>query len=282
MLSWVAKVGPQLPEPPPQKLEVQKDEKQGAATNAAPKKVTFQDDCKTETQKSADKSKQDAQPAEGNGPAPGSQAGVLGWISSTIPKPTVSPKLNRANSITKEENTTPRKGMIAWIAQGLEKVVPQPDLKGKEPPPAEQPAEVLPPAAAPEPVMPPPVKEPEPEKPEIKPYPPRMIDWIKQGIEKVVPQPEFPVSSNTDAKEKTETPASTKVKAQDPAAASKPGTDTEKSSKEAEQPKMMGWIVSGIGRILPQPVQRQDTAGDKVKDAVKDEVQKRGKGHEPL
>ncbi len=32
--------------------------------------------------------------------------------------------------------------MIAWIAQGLEKVVPQPELNRKESPPAEQPAEV--------------------------------------------------------------------------------------------------------------------------------------------
>lgn len=32
--------------------------------------------------------------------------------------------------------------MIAWIAEGLEKVVPQPDLKSKESPPAEPPTEV--------------------------------------------------------------------------------------------------------------------------------------------
>lgn len=35
-----------------------------------------------------------------------------------------------------------RKGMIAWIAQGLEKVVPQPELTKKETPTVEQPAEV--------------------------------------------------------------------------------------------------------------------------------------------
>lgn len=35
-----------------------------------------------------------------------------------------------------------RKGVIAWIAQGLEKVVPQPDVKSRESPPAEQPTEV--------------------------------------------------------------------------------------------------------------------------------------------
>lgn len=33
----------------------------------------------------------------------------------------------------------------------------------------------------------------------------RMIDWIKQGIEKVVPQPEIHVQAKTD--EKTEAPA---------------------------------------------------------------------------
>lgn len=34
-----------------------------------------------------------------------------------------------------------RKGMVAWIAKGLDKVVPQPDVKGKDS--AEQPAAVL-------------------------------------------------------------------------------------------------------------------------------------------
>lgn len=38
----------------------------------------------------------------------------------------------------------------------------------------------------------------------------RMIDWIKQGIEKVVPQPEIHVRSKTEVKETTEAPAPTK------------------------------------------------------------------------
>ncbi len=38
----------------------------------------------------------------------------------------------------------------------------------------------------------------------------RMIDWIKQGIEKVVPQPEIHVRSKTEVNETTEAPASTK------------------------------------------------------------------------
>lgn len=36
------------------------------------------------------------------------------------------------------------KGMIAWLTQGLEKVVPHPELKNKDSPPAEPPAEVRP------------------------------------------------------------------------------------------------------------------------------------------
>ncbi|XP_062293857.1 cyclic nucleotide-gated cation channel beta-3 [Scomber scombrus] len=74
-----------------------------------------------------------------------------------------------------------------------------------------------------------------------KPFPPRMMDWIKQGIEKVVPQPEIG--------------APTKVEVQ-PAAA--------ESNDEEQQPNMIGWIVNELGRILPQPVQKQDSGGDDV------------------
>ncbi|GLD74648.1 cyclic nucleotide-gated cation channel beta-1, partial [Lates japonicus] len=164
------------------------------------KKVTFQDECKNEASKDqkADQSKQEGQTAEGNGPAPG----VLTWISGALPQP-VSPKLSRANSTTKEETTTAskpeeEKGMIAWIAQGLEKVVPQPDLKNKESTPAELPAEpaassapVSQAAAAPaaEPPVTAPTAEVKPEeKTDNKTQPPSMMEWIKHGIEKVVPQ----------------------------------------------------------------------------------------------
>ncbi|KAM7014986.1 cyclic nucleotide-gated channel beta-1 [Tautogolabrus adspersus] len=146
--------------------------------------------------------------------------------------------------------------MIAWIAQGLEKVVPQPELKSKEPPqlPAEPPTEVCQKAAAPVAVPQTTVKDTHrQEKTENKPHPPRMIDWIKQGIEKVVPQPEFHVRSNTDAKEKPEPSASTGAKAPEPPPAPKPATE-----------KMMGWIVTGIGRMLPQPVHKQDSIRDEV------------------
>ncbi|XP_039469797.1 cyclic nucleotide-gated cation channel beta-1-like isoform X2 [Oreochromis aureus] len=158
--------------------------------------------------------------------------------------------------------------MIAWISQGLEKVVPQPELKSKEPPAAEQPAEVR--QAAPAPAAEPPVtvvevKPDRDDKTENKP--PSMIDWIKHGIEKVVPQPEIHVRSKTEGNEKAEAPAPAKAEAPPPAPppVPKPAPETEKSTKEAEEPpNMMGWIVNGIGRMLPQPVQKSDAGNDEV------------------
>ncbi|XP_044214190.1 cyclic nucleotide-gated cation channel beta-3 isoform X1 [Thunnus albacares] len=285
MLSWVVKVVPQPPEPAPKKDEEPKKEEKPAVAPppaAAPppppapeKKVTFQDDSTKEAPKV------EAQAVEGNGPASGSQPGVLTWISSALPQPALSPKLSRANTTTKEENTATsnpedEKGMIAWIAQGLEKVVPQPDLKNKEPPSAEQPTEQpteqpieQPPEQPPEvqqvcqtapaPAVEPPVTLVEVEsgqedKTDNKPFPPRMMDWIKHGIEKVVPQPEIHSLSKTDG-----APASTKAEVQSAT------DDTEKSSNDAEQqPNMIGWIVNEIGRMLPQPVQKQDSGGDDV------------------
>ncbi|XP_062247622.1 cyclic nucleotide-gated cation channel beta-3 isoform X2 [Platichthys flesus] len=284
MLSWVVKVVPQPPEPPSKKGYEKKEEEPAAApppvqappqvaapppavsTRPAPeKKVTFQDESK---------SKQEAETAEGNG----SQPGVLTWISGALPQPAASPKLSRDSTTTTstttsttppatEENPTAskpddEKGMLAWFTQGLEKVVPQPDLKNKDS------AEVHQAAAAPEPQVN--VRQDKDDTTDNKPLPPRMMDWIKQGIEKVVPQPEINVYSKTDGNIKTEAPASTEAPPQEPPPPPKPAADTGKSSKKAEQqpesfkeaeqqPNMMGWIFSGIGRMIPQPVQKQDT-----------------------
>ncbi|XP_071346042.1 cyclic nucleotide-gated channel beta-3 isoform X2 [Trachinotus anak] len=303
MLSWVVKVVPQPPEPPSKKVEEPKEEKPAAAPPpftaqepaAAPppvqeKKVTFQEECKNEAPK-ADNPQQDAQTAEGNSPASSSQPGMLTWISGALPQPLLSPKLSRANSTTTEENTTAskpedEKGVIAWIAQGLEKVVPQPqaELKSKESPPAEPPTEVQQTAAAapaPEPQVVSVVQvAPEPnrgqdqdqdqnreDRTDNKAFPPRMMDWIKQGIEKVVPQPENQVRSKTDSNEKSDAPASAKGEAPPPAppSAPKPAADSDKFSTDAEQqPNVVGWIVSEFTRMLPQPVPKQDTGSDGV------------------
>ncbi|XP_051800868.1 cyclic nucleotide-gated cation channel beta-3 [Acanthochromis polyacanthus] len=216
----------------------------------------------------------EVQAAPGNGPVPGSQASVLTWISSALPQPPVSPKLSRASSAVSEEaapasKPEDEKGMIAWISQGLEKVVPQPDLKAKETPAAEQPAEVqvCQKAEAPVPAAEPQiiVVEVESDREDSKPVQPSMMEWLKHGIEKVVPQPEIHIRSKTDGNQKTEAPAAAKAEAPAAPAASKPNTEAEKSTKEAEQPpNMMGWIVNGIGRMLPQPVQKTETGSDDV------------------
>ncbi|XP_070824791.1 cyclic nucleotide-gated channel beta-3 [Chaetodon trifascialis] len=286
MLSWVVKVVPQPPEPPPKKVDEQKEEKPAAAPppTAAPppvqeKKVTFEDECKPEAPKD-DKPAQEAPPSISS-PVPGAQPAVLTWISIALPQPAVSPKLSRANSTSKEESATTaskpedEKGMIAWIAQGLEKVVPQPELKGKDSPPAEAPAEppaVPPPVvcpAAPAPAAEPQAKvevTPDQEDKKDQPVPPRIMDWIKHGLEKVVPQPEPHVRSKTEASETTEAPpAKAEAPAPEPPPAPKPAADTERSSKEAEQQaNVVDWIISGIGRMLPQPVQKQDAGSDEV------------------
>uniref|UniRef100_A0A096M2I6 Uncharacterized protein n=1 Tax=Poecilia formosa TaxID=48698 RepID=A0A096M2I6_POEFO len=79
-----------------------------------------------------------------------------------------------------------------------------------------------------------------------------MMDWIKHGIVKVVPQPE--TLPKTEGTSKSEAPS--KV----PPPATRPAPEP---AKEAEQqPNMVGWIVSGIGRMLPQPVPRPETGSD--------------------
>ncbi|KAM9408334.1 cyclic nucleotide-gated channel beta-3 [Pholidichthys leucotaenia] len=166
--------------------------------------------------------------------------------SAPPPPATAPPPPATAPPPPVEEAAPTRKGMISWISQGLEKVVPQPDLKNKET--SDQPAQVHETAA--EPAVP--VVEQQPEqKDENKPSPPSMIDWIKQGLVKVVPHPEIQNRSKVDGEEKPEAP--TKVEAPPPPV-----------TKPAEAENVMGWIVSGIGRMLPQPVHKSEAGSDDV------------------
>ncbi|XP_053187848.1 cyclic nucleotide-gated cation channel beta-3 [Scomber japonicus] len=251
MLSWVVKVVPQPPEPTPKNGDEPKEEKPAPPPVEPPppspeKKVTFDEvkegkkiltlsACSVDVDQqrfASTLTKTDPSPVHHQGEL---RPGVRGQRSRTDPGSEVS------------------KGMMAWLAQGLEKVVPQPELKPKEPTAAEQPPEppAPPPVEEKPPVRPPSPPAPEPpvavveveaspeDNTDSKPFPPRMMDWIKQGIEKVVPQPET---------------GATKVEVQ-PATA---------DDDEEQQPNMIGWIVTEIGRIFPQPVQQQDSGGDDV------------------
>ncbi|XP_064168443.1 cyclic nucleotide-gated cation channel beta-1-like [Anguilla rostrata] len=77
-----------------------------------------------------------------------------------------------------------------------------------------------------------------PEVPESPPsISPGMVDWIKHGFEKIIPQPELPGPAHCPP---------VKVTAQPP--------EAQKASDE--ETNMVGWFVKGLGRMVPQPVLR--------------------------
>ncbi|XP_077942247.1 uncharacterized protein cngb1a isoform X4 [Gasterosteus aculeatus] len=164
---------------------------------------------------------------------------------------------NEAQKTNKPEQevlaTEEYKGLMAWIAEGLEKVVPQPDVKRKGTPATQEPAKVYQTSAATE------LQVTDVEARSIgednKPIPPRMMDWIKHGLEKVVPQPQTHVPSKTEVNQKPEAPPEAEAPPPEPAPGPKPSVDNE---------NIMGWIVSGFGRMLPRPVLKTEAAGDEV------------------
>ncbi|XP_037550701.1 cyclic nucleotide-gated cation channel beta-1 [Nematolebias whitei] len=187
------------------------------------------------------------QTAAGNGPAPG----VLTWISSALPQPALPTSTTTKDEAAAASKPDDETGMMAWISQGLEKVVPQLELKSKDVSTAEQLVQVHQTAAPPE--FETTAKEVEETE---KTSPPSMMDWIKHGIVKVVPQPE--IYSKTDGNNKT------KVLPPAPPPATQSTTKTESVKDADHQSNMMGWIVSGIGHMLPQPVPKLDAGGDEV------------------
>ncbi|XP_029353680.1 cyclic nucleotide-gated cation channel beta-3 isoform X2 [Echeneis naucrates] len=229
-----------------------------------------QEDCKIEAPK-IDKPKQEV---EGSSLSSCVQPGVLTWLSGALPQPTASPKLSRANTSCTEENMASKpekeRGVVAWISQGLEKVVPQPqvEVKTKDPPVAE-PTQVQLVAAAPVSVAQPQLvsmaqvaSEPDQDQDrdqdqhqevtaDNKLSTPGMIAWIKQGIEKVVPQPETHLRPRTDGDQRTD-------------CGPEPTTDSKRSEDSEQQSNVMVWIISEVNRMLPQPVQTQDRASDEV------------------
>ncbi|KAL4613645.1 cyclic nucleotide-gated cation channel beta-1-like [Arapaima gigas] len=189
------------------------------------------------------------------------QSGVLTWIShgfsNALPQPAGTPRLVRSPSKAKEESTTDtRQGMISWIVQGLGKVVPQPDDKYQEGPEPEETTEVhevqeLPDA---EPLPHISVLEvvSEDEVREVSCHsqslPPRMVDWIKQSFEKVVPHPvDLQSSVSVEEALKKETSSCDSVVC----SSSEGGKAAEVETKGVN---MVGWIFQGLGRMMPQPV----------------------------
>ncbi|CAF92128.1 unnamed protein product [Tetraodon nigroviridis] len=261
MLSWVVKVVPKPPEPPSRKVnDTEEGPAQAPPAVAAPppvqeKKVTFQDDCKAEAPK-GDK------PKAASSPAIGSQPGMLAWISGALPQPAVSPSARQADgtqvrtsavTLKTKGPVVHRGGMMSWISQSLDKIVPQPAGQQAEPQP-----QVLAPAAGSAQLLPVKAESDPEDRSDSRPLPPSVMGWIKQGFGKMVPQPDALVLP------KVQKPADP-VKAAAPATAELPAAvpaQTEPSSGEAAgQPNVVTWIVSGLGRMLPQPAAKQDGVG---------------------
>ncbi|XP_072320739.1 cyclic nucleotide-gated channel beta-1 [Eucyclogobius newberryi] len=236
MLSWVVKVVPQPPDLP--KNHEGKEEAPAAPpSDRNEKKVKFIDEVPN-----ADKS-HDGTAAEESRPG----TAVLSWISNAMPQPAnANHSANKEESPPQSNNPDDDKGMIAWISQGLEKVVPHPELKNKESPP-EKPPQVRP-ATAPAAPTTVEVKTSAEEKENHT----SMIEWIKSGIGKVVPQPE-----HLRAKAENEPPPAPKVEAPPP-----PAPQPDETPSAEQQTNMVGWIVNGIGRMLPQPVLKAENDGD--------------------
>ncbi|KAL7878342.1 hypothetical protein AOLI_G00093160 [Acnodon oligacanthus] len=176
---------------------------------------------------------QRAQDGEGNR--------MFSWVVKVVPQPPEKPgKLGdeEKNNAAPEENAVSnRAGVINWIVQGLGKVVPQPDDKYKQQTDSQEVTEA--PKEVPEAEEKPAVHdakdladaEPLPqiavvevvsdEEPDAdgKNLTPRVMEWIKHGFEKVVPQPS-PVHSPEPTKK--ETPAAEPPPAPAPVSAPAP------------------------------------------------------------
>ncbi|XP_032417547.1 cyclic nucleotide-gated cation channel beta-3 isoform X4 [Xiphophorus hellerii] len=193
---------------------------------------------------------------------------MLSWVVKVVPQPPELPSKNTEDAKegkpeaapppavappTAPEEAAARKGMMAWISQGLEKVVPQPELRSRESPAAEQQLQVQQ-AAAPTDAQ----RAGKELEPVDQTAPPSMMDWFKHGIVKVVPQPEN--LPKTEGTSKSEAPS--KAPPAVPPPATRPTPETEPAKEAEQQPNVVGWIVSGIGRMLPQPVPRPETGSD--------------------
>ncbi|KAI4885970.1 hypothetical protein NFI96_033061, partial [Prochilodus magdalenae] len=192
------------------------------------------------------------------------QSGVLNWLSngfvSTLPQPAGTPLLHRANSDAKpsQEEGSDRPGVIGWISQGIGKVVPQPEAKYTQNVPGEpdEPTEVYNmeeiPDAEPLPHIPVVEMVSEDEVSEMEPpvqFQPRVVDWIKSGLQNALPHTVPRPPDSTDNSSQRSSRCSNKVFSPPPESVT---SLTEVDAKVS----MMGWIVHGLGLALPQPVIR--------------------------
>ncbi|XP_035192352.1 cyclic nucleotide-gated cation channel beta-1 [Oxyura jamaicensis] len=198
--------------------------------------------------------------------------------------------------------------VLSWISQGLEKVIPQPvqapgtlqalgrSFETSIDVPDQTEVQVI--------------KDEEEDALEITPFDPeedeldgceteasldtgaedwagaRVLSWLVQGFERMVPQPEMPKKPEPEPKEERHkaaaggtkgTKTQTKLKDSVSAAPSIPGTVEPAAAEGPSEPvatvlplslagdssSMFGWFVQGLEKVMPQPVTRekQDTQG---------------------
>ncbi|XP_041417192.1 cyclic nucleotide-gated cation channel beta-3 isoform X3 [Xenopus laevis] len=301
MFSWIEKVIPQPPDTPrktsaeaQEGCHAKSDEKETCVMNEAdnPPVVKTQEE-EQESDKGA--------------------AGVLTWLSQglgrVIPQPVESPTLTRPNNestvpavveqkevklsetvekqteikLTDHTDSVPT-GVLSWLSQGLEKVVPQPSLAPKsgisggteggavivEPAPLREeknivveevkvspPTPVHTPAPAPVPESQPIIIEVQPvisSEPEVSSTDKGrsgagVMGWLMQGLGKVVPQPEHVA------------PPATKVEEEKPEEEEKPAQLPQKDTKRSSDTGVFRWITQGIEKVIPQPsvIAKQDS-----------------------
>ncbi|XP_043120130.1 cyclic nucleotide-gated cation channel beta-3 [Puntigrus tetrazona] len=288
MFSWVIKVVPQPPASPGKLAE----EDQTNAPTAAPD-ATKKQDAKQEPSKSTEEVSEENSSQSGvlSWLSHGFSSALPQPVNSS--KLGNNEVKHEGNAVS-GSNSSDQAGMIGWIVQGLGKVVPQPDEKYKGHTEPEEVTEVqevrevrdaepLPHIAVVEVVS-----DEEPEAANV-PFSPRVIEWFKHGFEKVVPQSPVHLRppAGTDApaqkaasapvtpckQEPAPAPAPTPAPAPPPAPAPAPAPapppapaalpppapaapEQLKVAEESKGTNMVGWIVQGLGRIIPQPVQK--------------------------
>ncbi|XP_076846736.1 uncharacterized protein cngb1a [Brachyhypopomus gauderio] len=240
MFSWVVKVVPQPPEKPGE--ENKSNVPQEQETKASVKEEEKNEIANPVKLKGDDVSEQNSKASRGV------LGGLSHGIASALPQPVTSPTLNRTNAAVKEvDAASSRKGMINWIVQELGNMVPQ--FEHKQPTETKEHPEVK---DAKDQVAVPVVTLASVEEPI------GVVGWMKQGLEKVAPQPGNPPSSSQPSTKKEETPASKpspqKAEAPLPTPTETPKAEdmTKLTTMEGES-SVMGWIKQGLEKVVPQP-----------------------------
>ncbi|XP_041446199.1 cyclic nucleotide-gated cation channel beta-3 isoform X3 [Xenopus laevis] len=309
MFSWIEKVIPQPPDTP-RKTSAEAQEGCQAAENVQ-QKCDEKEKCLI---KEADNPPAVVKTQEEEQESDKGAAGVLTWLSQglgrVIPQPVESPTLSRANkestvpAVVEQKEVPLREtvekpteikstdhtesaptGVLSWLSQGLEKVVPQPSWTPKtgisggtegcavivepEPPREEKsivveeakvspPTPVQTPASAPVPDSQPAIIEVQPaasSEPEVsatdKGSGAGVLGWLMQGLGKVVPQPDHVAPSATKVEEE-------KPKEEEE---EKPVQLPQKDTRRSSDTGVFSWITQGIEKVIPQPsvIAKQDS-----------------------